>query len=131
MGQADAYTWGLDLDGVIWSGTEPIAGSAEAVADLRGAGHDVVFVTNNSFSTIAQQESKLGSFGIDASGSVITSAQAAASLVEPGERALVLGGPGVIEAFCPGPGPSWPRLRRQRARRQSLPANRNSPAQIL
>ena len=99
MGQADAYTWGLDLDGVIWSGTEPIAGSAEAVADLRGAGHDVVFVTNNSFSTIAQQESKLGSFGIDASGSVITSAQAAASLVEPGERALVLGGPGVIEAL--------------------------------
>lgn len=94
-----AHTWGLDLDGVIWSGTDPIAGSAEAVADLRSAGHEVVFVTNNSFSTIAQQEAKLASFGIDASGSVITSAQAGASLVEPGERALVLGGPGVIEAL--------------------------------
>jgi len=93
------YTWGLDLDGVIWSGTDPIAGSADAVADLRRAGHDVVFVTNNSFSTIAQQEAKLASFGIDASGSVITSAQAGASLVEPGERALVLGGPGVVEAL--------------------------------
>lgn len=96
---AEPYTWGLDLDGVIWSGTEPIPGSAQAVVDLRAAGHQVVFVTNNSFSTIAQQEAKLGSFGIDAEGSVITSAQAGASLVSSGERALVLGGPGVVEAL--------------------------------
>ncbi len=99
MEHPDTYTWGLDLDGVIWSGTDPIAGSAGAVDDLRAAGHEVVFVTNNSFSTIAQQEAKLASFGIDAVGSVITSAQAGASLVEPGERALVLGGPGVVEAL--------------------------------
>lgn len=92
-------TWGLDLDGVIWSGTEPIAGSAEAVAALRAVGRPVVFVTNNSFATIAEQEAKLASFGIDATDAVITSAQAAASLVEPGERALVLGGPGVLEAL--------------------------------
>ncbi len=91
-------TWALDLDGVIWHGTMPIPGSAEAVSDIRASGHEVVFVTNNSFSTIAQQEAKLGSFGINASGSVITSAQAAASLIEPNERVLVLGGPGVIEA---------------------------------
>lgn len=93
------HTFALDLDGVIWSGTDPIAGSAEAVADLRAAGHPVVFVTNNSFSTVSQQEAKLASFGIDAEGVVITSAQAAASLVSPGERALVLGGPGVVEAL--------------------------------
>lgn len=92
-------TWALDLDGVIWSGTEPITGSSRAVADLRAAGRDVVFVTNNSFATIAQQEQKLASFGIDADDAVITSAQAAASLIEPGERVLVLGGPGVIEAL--------------------------------
>lgn len=96
---ADSDTWALDLDGVIWSGTDPITGSAAAVSDLRAAGHGVVFVTNNSFSTVAQQEEKLGSFGIDAVGAVITSAQAAASLVDAGERALVLGGPGVIEAL--------------------------------
>lgn len=96
MGQP---TFALDLDGVIWSGTDPIEGSADAVGRLRDHGHDVVFVTNNSFSTIAQQEAKLGSFGIDAAGAVINSSQAAASLVEPGERALVLGGPGVIEAL--------------------------------
>ncbi len=92
-------TWALDLDGVIWSGTEPIPGSSEAVAELRAAGRDVVFVTNNSFATISQQEQKLASFGIDARDIVITSAQAAASLVEPGERVLVLGGPGVVEAL--------------------------------
>lgn len=96
---ATRETWGLDLDGVIWSGTEPIPGSSEAVAELRAAGHDVVFVTNNSFATLAQQEAKLASFGIDPTDSVITSAQAAASLVEPGERVFVLGGPGVVEAL--------------------------------
>lgn len=98
-GDTNSSTWALDLDGVIWSGTDPIAGSSQAVAELRAAGHDVVFVTNNSFSTVAQQEAKLASFGIDATDAVITSAQAGASLVEPGERALVLGGPGVIEAL--------------------------------
>ena len=91
-------TFALDLDGVIWRGTEAIPGSADAVGQLRAAGHPVVFVTNNSSATIAQQEAKLASFGIDATGAVITSAQAAASLVEPGERVLVLGGPGVVEA---------------------------------
>lgn len=92
-------TWALDLDGVIWSGTDPIPGSAEAVVGLRSAGHSVVFVTNNSFATIGQQEAKLASFGIDAADSVITSSQAAASLMTPGERAVVLGGPGVVEAL--------------------------------
>ncbi len=91
-------TWALDLDGVIWTGTEPIAGSAEAVGELRAAGHDVVFVTNNSFATIAEQEAKLGRFGIDAAGRVITSAQAGAGLVAAGERVVVLGGAGIKEA---------------------------------
>jgi len=92
-------SWALDLDGVIWTGTEAIAGSADAVRRIRSAGASVVFVTNNSFSTLGEQEQKLGSFGIDAAGAVITSAQAGASLVEPGERVFVLGGPGVREAL--------------------------------
>ncbi len=92
-------TWALDLDGVIWTGTDPIPGADEAVKLLRDQGRDVVFVTNNSFATIAEQERKLASFGIDATGVVITSAQAGASLVEPGERVFVLGGPGIREAL--------------------------------
>jgi len=90
--------WAFDLDGVIWTGRQPISGSAEAVSALMNDGHRVAFVTNNSFSTVAQQEEKLASFGIAADGLVVTSAMAGAALVEPNERVFVLGGPGVEEA---------------------------------
>lgn len=87
-----------DLDGVVWLAREPILGAAKAVADLREGGRRVLFVTNNSVSPIVEQEAALAAIGIEAKGDVITSAQAAASLVLPWERVLVLGGPGVIEA---------------------------------
>lgn len=90
--------WVLDLDGVVWLGATPIPGAAEAVARLRHAGEHVVFVTNNSFATVAQQEAKLASVGIEAAGDVVTSAVVGAQFVEPGERVLVVGGQGIIEA---------------------------------
>ncbi len=90
--------WAFDLDGVIWTGRQPVPGSAQAVADLVAGGHRVAFVTNNSFATVADQEAKLASFGIDAEGRVVTSAMAGAALVDPGERVYVLGGPGIVEA---------------------------------
>jgi HAD superfamily hydrolase (TIGR01450 family) len=93
-------TWVLDLDGVVWLGDQPLPGAAEAVARLRSAGERVLFCTNNSSAPIAAQESKLDGIGIPASGDVVTSAMAAAALVEPGERALVCGGPGVVEALA-------------------------------
>jgi 4-nitrophenyl phosphatase len=40
-------------------------------------------------------EDKLARFGIDPLDGVVTSAMAAAALVEPGERALLCGGPGI------------------------------------
>jgi 4-nitrophenyl phosphatase len=88
----------LDLDGVVWLGEEPIPGSTDAVARLRAAGHAVVFCTNNSNQPVAAVEAKLARQGIPATGDVITSAMAAAGLVEPGERVLVCAGPGVVEA---------------------------------
>lgn len=91
-------TWALDLDGVLWTGKDPIEGAAGAISTLRAGGRTVVFVTNNSFSPIRQQEEKLASFGIPAEGAVISSAQAGASLVEAGEKVFVFGGPGVVEA---------------------------------
>ncbi|MGK2947682.1 MAG: HAD-IIA family hydrolase [Acidimicrobiales bacterium] len=91
--------WALDLDGVIWLGEEPIAGSADAVARLREAGEDVVFCTNNSSRPLAEVEADLARHGIPAEGHVITSAMAGASLVAPGERVLVCAGPGVVEAL--------------------------------
>jgi 4-nitrophenyl phosphatase len=90
--------WVIDLDGVVWLGDEPIPGAADAVARLRALGQRVVFATNNSFARLEEHESKLEHFGIPATGDVVTSAMAAAQLVDPGERVLVCGGPGVAEA---------------------------------
>ena len=92
--------WVLDLDGVVWLSDEPIPGSTEAVASLRDRGERVLFLTNNSSMTPEQYVEKLGRHGIPVTpDDVVTSAQAAARLVEPGERALVLGGPGIVEAL--------------------------------
>ena len=89
-----------DLDGVVWLAHEPIPGSVEAIARLRAAGHRVLFVTNNSSARVAVQEAALDAIGIPAVGDVLTSANAAALLVEPGERVMVCGGEGVVEAVA-------------------------------
>ena len=88
----------LDLDGVIWVGGTAVPGAAEAVERLQQSNAPVVFVTNMSALTVADQEAKLADCGIDATGSVITSATAAGLLISPGERVLVVGGPGINEA---------------------------------
>ncbi|HAS13446.1 MAG TPA: haloacid dehalogenase, partial [Acidimicrobiaceae bacterium] len=89
--------WVLDLDGVIRLGEQPIAGAAEAVALLRAAGEEVVFATNNAYRSIRDQEAALDAIGIPADGAVVGAAQAGASLLEPHERVLVVGGPGLVE----------------------------------
>ena len=91
--------WALDLDGVIWRGDAPVPGSAAAVARLQATGAPVVFVTNGSSQPVAALEAKLARHGISAAGAVRTSARAAATLVAPGERVLVCGGPGLAEAL--------------------------------
>ena len=87
-----------DLDGVVWLAHQPIPGSVDAIADLRAAGHRVLFVTNNSSARVEVQEASLLAIGIPAAGDVLTSATAAALLIEPGERVLVCGGEGVVQA---------------------------------
>lgn len=87
-----------DLDGVVWLAHEPIPGSVEAIDRLRTSGRRVLFVTNNSVSTVAEHEAALSSIGIDATGDVVSSSMAAAFLIQPGERVLVTGGPGIVEA---------------------------------
>jgi 4-nitrophenyl phosphatase len=88
----------LDLDGVVWLGEQPIPGAAGAIGALRASGERVVFVTNNSSPMVADQERKLERMGITATGDVVTSAMAAATLLEPGARVLVCAGRGVTEA---------------------------------
>src|SRR3954447_4306566 len=88
-----------DLDGVVWLSHQAIEGSVEAIARLRAAGHRVLFVTNNSASRIAEQEAALAAIGITATGDVLSSANAAGLLVTAGERVMVCGGPGIVEAI--------------------------------
>lgn len=87
-----------DLDGVVWLAHEPIPGAVEAIARLRDSGRRVVFVTNNSAAAVSEHEAALAGIGVEASGDVVSSAMAAATLVRPNERVLVAGGPGVVEA---------------------------------
>ena len=88
-----------DLDGVVWLMHQPIPGSVNAIESLRQAGHRVLFVTNNSFSVVSDQENALAKIGIDAHNDVVTSSQAAGSLLRKGDRVLLGGGPGAVEAI--------------------------------
>lgn len=88
-----------DLDGVIWLAHDPIPGAVDAIAELRDSGRRVLFVTNNSAAMVGEHEAALRSIGIEAEGDVVSSSMAAAFLVQPGERVLVTGGAGVVEAL--------------------------------
>jgi HAD superfamily hydrolase (TIGR01450 family) len=94
-------TWVIDLDGVVWLAEQPIPGSADAVARLRREGLAVVFATNNSSPTIAELQQRLATAGIQATADeIVTSAQAAASMLEPGSTAVVCADGGVLEALA-------------------------------
>lgn len=90
----------MDLDGVVWRGTETVPGAPGAVARLRAAGCPVAFVTNSALRTPAQVAAKLASHGIpDAEELVITAAMAAAAMVDAGDRVLAIGSDGLLEAL--------------------------------
>ena len=92
--------WVFDLDGVLWLGPDPIDRAADAVAAVRAAGHRALFLTNNSSRPITDIVGKLTDMGIEAEADeVVTSAQAAASLLDAGSTALVCAGVGVKEAL--------------------------------
>lgn len=88
-----------DLDGVVWLAHQALPGAPEAIAALRESGRRVLFVTNNSASRVGEQESALRAVGIPAVGDVVSSAQAAATLVQPGSIVMVGGGAGIFEAL--------------------------------
>jgi len=94
-------TWLLDCDGVVWLSDQPIPGASEAVNRLRSSGTRVVLLTNNSYPRRSDHLAKLDRLGMPTDeADVLSSAMAAALLLEPGERALVLGGPGVMEELA-------------------------------
>jgi HAD superfamily hydrolase (TIGR01450 family) len=93
-------TWVVDLDGVVWITGRPIPGVDEAVARLRGAGVRLLFATNNSAPTHAELQRRLARCGVTAGDAdVLSSADVAAGMLDPGTTALVLGDDGVVEAL--------------------------------
>lgn len=89
----------IDLDGVCYRDDEPVPGSCEAVTALRDAGLAIAFATNNATRTPGQTAEKLRDMGYEVDdGQIVTSAVAAAELVEPGTRCLVIGMEGLREA---------------------------------
>lgn len=111
-------SWVLDLDGVVWLAGQPIPGAADAVDRLTRHGVRVAFLTNNSGPTVAEHVAALATAGVRAQPEeVMTSAEAAARLFEPGSRVAMLGGPGIEEAL--------------RARGVTLVAPRDRPEAVV
>jgi len=89
-----------DLDGVVWDGRRTLPGAVDGLRTLHDAGAEVWFVTNNSRLDTADISARLADIGTPTPSNVLTSAEAAASLVAPGSRVLVVGGDGIHRAVA-------------------------------
>jgi HAD superfamily hydrolase (TIGR01450 family) len=90
----------VDLDGVVYRGTDPVPGVAAVLADRAARGDDVVYVTNNSRNYRDDYYSRLAAMGAPVTPDrVVTSARATAVYLkehDPGiRRVLVLGAGGL------------------------------------
>jgi HAD superfamily hydrolase (TIGR01450 family) len=95
----------LDLDGVVYIGSDAVPGAPQHVAAARAAGMRVAFITNNASRPPGAVAEHLRALGVEAvAEDVVTSAQAAARvLVErlgAGARVVVLGGRGLADAVA-------------------------------
>lgn len=102
---ADIYDVALlDLDGVVYVGTQAVPHAAEALAASRNRGMRLAYVTNNAARPPVAVAQHLSSLGIAAEpAEVVTSAQAAARLLAemlpPRAKVLVVGGQGLVDAL--------------------------------
>jgi len=92
----------LDLDGVVYLGTQAVPGAAEALAAARARGMRLAYVTNNASRRPSEVAELLSGLGVPATAEdVVTSGQAAARLLSerlpPGARVLVVGSPALAE----------------------------------
>jgi HAD superfamily hydrolase (TIGR01450 family) len=102
----------LDLDGVVYVGREPLPGSVEAIAELRGRGKNVRFLTNNPTRDPAFLADRLSRLGIPTppehvlpvAGAVLTylRKQAKSAEARP-DDAYVVGSP-ALKAYLAGGG---------------------------
>jgi HAD superfamily hydrolase (TIGR01458 family) len=80
----------LDVDGVLHVSGEPIAGAADAVRALRGAGHRLRFVTNNTTRSRGQLADDLCGMGIEVEEAELQTTPTAAACTLRGKRVLAL-----------------------------------------
>jgi 4-nitrophenyl phosphatase len=90
----------VDLDGVVYRGSEPVPGVAAVLADRAGRGDDVVYVTNNSMHYRAEYQARLAAMGAPVTpNTVVSSARATAVYLKEHDpeirRVLVLGAGGL------------------------------------
>jgi HAD superfamily hydrolase (TIGR01450 family) len=89
----------LDLDGTVWVGDTPTARAPEAVSELRRAGKQVAFLTNNARSSPEEYVRRLWSLGMQASLEEIVTAGAAVQYMLAGRErrnAFVIGSPALF-----------------------------------
>lgn len=94
----------LDLDGVVYRGSEALPGAAMFFRRLKRIGIPSVFATNNSTATPEQYAERLGRLGIQADpDEIVTSAVVAAEFLraqaEPGTPVFLIGGEGLHRAM--------------------------------
>jgi glycerol-1-phosphatase len=93
-------TWVIDLDGVVWLTEDPIPGTADAVTRLHHLGIRTLFATNNSALTKTRLLERLARCGVHVEQEdVVSSADAVATLIDPGSTAVLLADEGVAEAL--------------------------------
>ena len=104
----DAYDAALlDLDGVLYLGSDGVPHAAESVAGARAAGMAIAYVTNNASRPPAAVAVHLTELGIPAEpADVVTSGQAAVRMVAQhvpaGSAVLVLGSEGLADEVAAG-----------------------------
>jgi len=90
----------LDLDGCVWVGDALTPGAAQAVSELRAAGKNVAFVTNDARRSPEEYVRKLWSLGVQASLEEVVNAGGAIQHVlaerPPGAGAYVIGSPAIF-----------------------------------
>ena len=86
----------LDIDGVLHVSGEPIQGAADAVAELRRAGHALRFVTNNSTRPRSRLAEELRGMGFMLEDTELQTTPSAAARELSGKRVLALVMPAVV-----------------------------------
>jgi HAD superfamily hydrolase (TIGR01450 family) len=89
--------YALDLDGTVYLGDALLPHAAETIAEIRGAGAQVVFLTNNPLHSAADYAAKLSALGVPASAAdVVTPLAALTSYLgchHPGAAVLTVAEP--------------------------------------